>query len=692
MAGIDPKTTMDRARQRRNGIRTSGQVNARVDRVERTDLLAPSGLIEKITGITEPSYIKFTTTPALPSAGWVEGHLYWDADWDILSVRLNDDVDMHLGMSIYMPPTNNNSGVTIPRGSFVMATGVLGDRITIAKAVTNGTIAPDYMIGVAAHDIAAGDTDGKIVTQGEVRQFDTSAYVVGTILYPNPTTPGGWTSTKPAAPNIRTSVAYVTRQHVNTGRIMVRMHQGSVLGGTDQNVKFGTLADNDVVTWDNTQQLWVNEPASANALPGISGTGIVVRSATTPSYLTRTLTGTSNQITVSDGTGVLGNPTLTLSSTLRAPGTLSTTGWAGVKTTAPLGTEDFTIGDATDTDLYLSMRGRESPGASEIRLVQGTIGGPNNAFMGTATNHPFAFRTNNTDRMTVGASGDVTFTGNVTVNGNITSGDANSDQTVVRGWLGIQATSPYSSSDVTIGDATDEDLYIAMRGKEAAPSSAEIRLVQGVFGGTNNGFVGTATNHGFAIRTDNIDRMTIAAGGNTTFTGNLYQQNGEPVPFMDGSRTSTTTFTSTTEASVVASVGSYALTAGSTVRGYLWGFYGNTSGTATLTLALRQSTTDVVTVVIPTVSAQTNSTANPFWIQFHANILTTTTATAIAHATTVTNADAEGDVSTNRIDLSANTATISASALAWNISADWSTTTGTPTATIMGGYIQFAIV
>lgn len=307
MAGIDPKTTVERARQRRNGIRTSGQVNARVDRVERTDLLAPSGLIEKITGINEPSFVKFTTTPAEPSAGWVEGHLYWDADWDILTVRLNDDVDMHLGMSIYMPPTNNNSGVTIPRGSFVMATGVLGDRITIAKAVTDGTIAPDYMIGVAAHDIANGDTDGKIVTQGEVRQFNTSAYVVGTILYPDPTTPGGWTSTKPVAPNIRVSVAYVTRQHVNTGRVMVRTHQGSVLGGTDQNVKFGTLADNDVVTWDNAQQLWVNEPASANALPGISGTGIVVRSATTPTYVVRQITGATNRIDVTNGTGVSGN-------------------------------------------------------------------------------------------------------------------------------------------------------------------------------------------------------------------------------------------------------------------------------------------------------------------------------------------------------------------------------------------------
>lgn len=187
--------------------------------------------------------------------------------------------------------------------------------------------------------------------------------------------------------------------------------------------------------------------------------------------------------------------------------------------------------------------------------------------------------------------------------------------------------------------------------------------------------------------------VTISQSGQTTtIGGKLYQQGGEPVPFMDGSKTVAQTFTSTTEASVVESVGSYALTAGSVVKGFLWGFYGNTSGTATLTLALRQNVTDVVTIVIPTVSAQSNSTGNPFWIQFHCNVLTTTTATAIAHATTVTSNDAEGDVSTNRIDLSANAATISSAATAWNISADWSTTTGTPTATIMGGYLEFVIV
>lgn len=422
----------------------------------------------------------------------------------------------------------------------------------------------------------------------------------------------------------------------------------------------------------------------------LASNGMIAQTATTPTFAARTITGTTNQVSVSNGSGVSGNPTLSLPSTLVTPGTLATTGWAGVKTTSPLGSEDFTIGDATDTDLYLSMRGKESPGSAEIRLVQGVFGGPNNGFMGTATNHDFAFRTNNTDRMTVAAGGDVTFTGNVTVNGNITSGDANSDQTVVRGWLGIQTTSPYSSSDVTIGDATDDDLWIAMRGKEAAPSSTEIRLVQGVFGGSNNGFMGTATNHAFAFRTNNTDRFTVAAGGDVTFTGKLFQQNGVPVGFLDAARTSTTTFASTTEASVVTG-GAYALPAGSVVRGYIWGFYGNTSGAAVLTCAFRQGTTDVVTVDLPSVSAQSASTSNPFRIEFHATVHTTTTATAIAQATAVNNADAQGDANVNRIKLSANPVTISSASTAWNISLDWSTLTTGQTSTVMGGYIEYVI-
>ncbi len=309
-------------------------------------------------------WLAFNLTPTVTPA---EGMLYWDQDLDILNLRLNDGIDHHIGQQLFMPPTNNNSGATIPAGAFVMATGVQGDRITIAKAVTDGSVDPMYMIGIAAHQILDGDTDGKILVHGEARALDTSAWAVGTVLYPDPVTAGGLTSTKPSAPNIRTAIGYVLRQHASTGRIMVRMEISHVLGGTDSNVNFSTLADGDIITYDGPAGVWVNSPASAGptgptgptGLSGAAGAtgdtgptgpagaagatgatgptgptgllaaqasnGMLVQTATTPTYTTRTIAGTSNQITVANGSGVSGAPTISLPSALTAPGSLTAT-------------------------------------------------------------------------------------------------------------------------------------------------------------------------------------------------------------------------------------------------------------------------------------------------------------------------------------------------------------------------------
>lgn len=51
------------------------------------------------------------------------------------------------------------------------------------------------------------------------------------------------------------------------------------------------------------------------AVEGLSGTGIAARTASN-TWTTRTITGTSNQITLSNGNGVSGNPTISLPSTI----------------------------------------------------------------------------------------------------------------------------------------------------------------------------------------------------------------------------------------------------------------------------------------------------------------------------------------------------------------------------------------
>lgn len=196
-----------------------------------------------------------------------EGRLRWNSEEGTLDLGMSADTVQSVGMSFYMPPTKNASGESIPRGSFVMATGALGDRITIAKAVTDGTVDPMYMLGIADHTIADGAEDGLVVTDGTIKEINTSLWAVGTVLYPNPAVPGGLTSTKPDAPNIRTPIAIVLRQHANTGRIYVRMTTGSTLGGTDSNVKFDNPQSGDVIVYDGVNNVWKNDVAPPTAVP-----------------------------------------------------------------------------------------------------------------------------------------------------------------------------------------------------------------------------------------------------------------------------------------------------------------------------------------------------------------------------------------------------------------------------------------
>lgn len=196
-----------------------------------------------------------------------EGRLRWNSEEGTLDLGMSADSYQSVGMSFYMPPTKNASGASIPKGSFVMATGALGDRITIAKAVTDASTDPMYMLGIADHTIADGAEDGLVVTDGTVRGINTSLWPVGTVLYPNPSVAGGLTSTKPSAPSIRTPIAIVLRQHEETGRIYVRMTTGSVLGGTDSNVDFDNPQTGDVIVYDGVNNVWKNDVAPPTAVP-----------------------------------------------------------------------------------------------------------------------------------------------------------------------------------------------------------------------------------------------------------------------------------------------------------------------------------------------------------------------------------------------------------------------------------------
>lgn len=112
-----------------------------------------------------------------------------------------------------------------------------------------------------------------------------------------------------------------------------------------------TVSNGDGVSGNPTMAL-ANDLA---ALEAMSGTGIVARTAS-ETYAQRTITGTANQITATNGDGVSGNPTLSLPSSITAPGSIAVTTTLGVTGVTTLSSQlrqaqGANIASATTTDL-----------------------------------------------------------------------------------------------------------------------------------------------------------------------------------------------------------------------------------------------------------------------------------------------------------------------------------------------------
>jgi hypothetical protein len=149
----------------------------------------------------------------------------------------------------------NDSGVTISKGKAVMAVGAVGDRIRVALANADGTVSAKYMMGVASQNIADG-AEGYINLLGEIRNLNTAAYTVGTILHIDPDTPGDLTSAVPVSPELDMPIAIVTRSHASTGIIFIRMWNQGVDLAEVNDVALTSPTSGDLLRYNGT--IWIN--------------------------------------------------------------------------------------------------------------------------------------------------------------------------------------------------------------------------------------------------------------------------------------------------------------------------------------------------------------------------------------------------------------------------------------------------
>jgi len=257
--------------------------------------LDPNGTGEVVipAGIDSPLYIDFNTTQSpLPAAA--TGRMFYDSSdqFQTFTFQMNSGVVQKVGEEQFFR-IKCSSAVT--KGQVVMFTGTLGASGGLTGAPATG-LTPEqsnYILGVA---VESGNTNDWIfVTSfGEVKQIDTTggaeAWVQGQVLYYNPAVTGGLTKTKPTSPNAIAVMAAVVNVGTSNGILFVRPTFGSVLGGTDGNVQFGTLSNGDVIVYDSGDSRWENRAQST----------LSVGSATTATNLGG---GTANQIPYQTGAG-----------------------------------------------------------------------------------------------------------------------------------------------------------------------------------------------------------------------------------------------------------------------------------------------------------------------------------------------------------------------------------------------------
>jgi hypothetical protein len=158
----------------------------------------------------------------------------------------------------------NQSGSTIAAGSIVYISGATGNKPLITLAQANNDANSAQTIGFVKTAIANNGT-GYVIVRGELENIDTSALTEGVQLYLSPTTAGTWTTTKPSAPQHLVYVGIVIRSHPTLGVILVAVQNGYELNEL-HDVAIGTLANNNLLAYESSTDLWKNKTYSALGL------------------------------------------------------------------------------------------------------------------------------------------------------------------------------------------------------------------------------------------------------------------------------------------------------------------------------------------------------------------------------------------------------------------------------------------
>ena len=201
-------------------------LNSLADEVDRTRGIDPMLPYEKLTNDT-PVPKKYV--PAI----------FWDEDNNTYSFTVPDGGMIQIGQEPHDYYTNLQ-GTQIVNGDIVSIIGATENRTAIALTDATNDAKALSCFGMVTVATIGNNNVGRITKSGgKVRGLNTAGYLEGATIYVDPSNPGKWTATKPAAPLRAIQIGVVSVSHAVEGvvELFIKVYP-----------KFGELADVDGAT------------------------------------------------------------------------------------------------------------------------------------------------------------------------------------------------------------------------------------------------------------------------------------------------------------------------------------------------------------------------------------------------------------------------------------------------------------
>lgn len=292
--------------------------------------VSDTGVIAGAPSITNINFVDFDTTYA---TALTEGQLGWDGNNTLALGMAGGNVVQHIGEDSFF---YIKASSTITKGQVIMFTGAVGASGVLTGAPSTGVTSPQYIMGVAAEDIA-NNAFGLVQWFGEITNVNTNGFNEGDILYYDSAVTGGLTNVFPTSGPIVT-VAAVAKKSAGGGVLVIRV---SATQRMTASTGISVSQSNAGATITNT---------APDQTVAITGAGGAVVTGTYPNFTITTPSGTVTSVTGTAPIASTGGATPAISisqATTSTNGYLSSTDWNTFNNKQPAGSYLTTVTAST---------------------------------------------------------------------------------------------------------------------------------------------------------------------------------------------------------------------------------------------------------------------------------------------------------------------------------------------------------